>query len=384
MYPNRFLKTALAVLAIVLPYSFLNAQECVRAGLFSSPKGLGVRALVPRGDGRSTTLTIYADQTGIIRGLTTAPGIKFNCSGERTLGAADIGDGRISLFAGPGISLGYAQDYEKGYFVGNTRLEKNPGMLLAASGNIGCLADFGGRLSLMLSFTAEAGIHLRSDERHPQKSLTFYKNGFFQTFYPEAVILYGFGAQKRQGAREAAQRRFRFGIGWGGAVKFFQSYDFQYFNGDKSYVIDRGFDFGTHFNGYVSASAGLNLGDFWALSLSAGYAGISDGRRIFPLELSATLYPSGFRERGLLFTTSAGAALPEKDATRTAFTGGIGTGYHIPIDATTGMDFIIGLRATSDHPDILDDADGKVVDRSRIRRNDAWYGAVSFGIALSF
>jgi hypothetical protein len=101
---------------------------------------------------------------------------------------------RIRMFAGPGIGAGYVRDHDKGRGIDLTTLiSDNPGLAFAASGDIGWRFDFGGFVSLDLSFTAEAGVHARRNERekgYAATSLSIYNNGLMQAFYPQLSIVF--------------------------------------------------------------------------------------------------------------------------------------------------------------------------------------------------
>lgn len=99
-----------------------------------------------------------------------------------------------TFYAGPGVSTGVVRDHDKGRGFDLTSLiSENPGFMFALSGNVGCRFDFGRKLSLDLSFLADAGIHVRVNEKeksYTATSLSVYNNGFIQMFYPQLTILY--------------------------------------------------------------------------------------------------------------------------------------------------------------------------------------------------
>lgn len=151
------------------------------AGLFNSPKGFGVSLwCFNPDDGPANTFTLYADISGMPMGINDTPGIKFNYSRNFAFASYDFEQVFLAMYAGPGVSMGYVHDNGKA----------NRGAMLALSGTAGIHADFGKRISLSFGFSTEAGLHMRKDERFDILDLSFYKNGFFQTWQPNLSILF--------------------------------------------------------------------------------------------------------------------------------------------------------------------------------------------------
>ena len=106
-------------------------------------------------------------------------------------------DGRggftLDLHIGAGGTLGYAFDYEKGYFSSYDReLSHTPGGVIALNCDVGLRVDFRRRLTLDLSFNLEPGIHMRTDPSTGALLLSFYKNGIYRGYYPQLNLLYRF------------------------------------------------------------------------------------------------------------------------------------------------------------------------------------------------
>ena len=168
-----------------------GAQE---AGFFNSPKGFGAQYCFAGNDGVFHTATAYLDIYGIPTSRCSSPGYRFNFSRQyifHTMEHAGVG---YTFYAGPGISTGVVRDHDKGRGFDLTSLiSENPGFMFALSGDVGCRFDFGRKLSLDLSFLADAGIHVRVNEKeksYTATSLSVYNNGFIQIFYPQLTILY--------------------------------------------------------------------------------------------------------------------------------------------------------------------------------------------------
>lgn len=167
-----------------------GAQE---AGFYNSPKGFGAQLRMPVSDGVSHCATAMVDIYGIPTSRCSSPGLRFNFSRMYEFSRIETPEVVYSFHAGPGISAGYVRDHVKGRGFDLTSLiSENPGFMLALSGDIGCRFDFGGRISLNLSFLADIGFHVRRDEAGNSNAanLSVYNNGLIQTFYPQLTFLY--------------------------------------------------------------------------------------------------------------------------------------------------------------------------------------------------
>lgn len=165
-----------------------DAQN-IGIGLFNSPKGFGISL---EQEGRKSpdffnSYTLFADIYGTCTSRTPHPGIKFNASRLYYLDAITGSEATFIFYVGPGISAGYVHDFEKDYLTDFYKaLSKNAGAVLALSGTGGCRFSFNKAIMLDLSFTIEAGMHLRRENGSTKLSL--YKNGIFQTIYPQLTI----------------------------------------------------------------------------------------------------------------------------------------------------------------------------------------------------
>ena len=163
------------LVALCLP---AGAQE---AGFFNSPKGFGAQYS-------------FAEKDGIPTSRCSSPGYRVNFSRQYIFRHMESAGVSYTFYAGPGISTGMVRDHDKGKGFDLTSLiSGNPGFMLALSGDIGCRFDFGRRVALDLSFMADAGIHVRVNEKeksYTATSLSVYNNGLIQFLYPQLTILY--------------------------------------------------------------------------------------------------------------------------------------------------------------------------------------------------
>lgn len=171
----------------------LRAQDRL-LGVFQSPKGAGVTAMLDTAGGWETNiLTLRTDLYGILTGRTRTPGVFFCYTHDYYFFSYEWDDWALLLHAGAGGMLGYAHDFEKGFFSSFDRELTQPmGGVAAVTGSAGLRADFSRRLTLDVSLTAAPGIHLRTDPITGALILSFYKAGVFQTYYPQVNLLYRF------------------------------------------------------------------------------------------------------------------------------------------------------------------------------------------------
>lgn len=170
----------------------VGAQESL--GLYNSVKGFGAVVRTAPSEGIFHSACAFIDIYGVPTSRCSYPGIRVNASRYYTLGQSARGDINYRFYAGPGVTAGYVRDHDKGRGIDLVSLfGDNEGVALALSGGGGCLFDFGGRVCLDLSLTADIGVHIRrnEDERgYFAPSLSIYNNGLIQALYPQLTILF--------------------------------------------------------------------------------------------------------------------------------------------------------------------------------------------------
>ena len=191
MYVRLYTLLAAVFLASVLVPSGLRAQE---AGLFSSPKGVGGVVRLPEKDNVFHSAKFYVDIYGVVTSRCSYPGYKLNVSRQYIFNRLQREGYTMTFYAGPGVCAGYVRDHDKGRGIDFTSLmSDNQGLMFALSEEAGCRFDFGGSVALDLSLTAEAGIHIRRNEREQNYAATYvsiYNNGLMQALYPQLTILF--------------------------------------------------------------------------------------------------------------------------------------------------------------------------------------------------
>lgn len=190
---RRLLHITLLTTLLLTLNTAVRAQQW-RAGLLQSPKGAGITlSLDSRYRPETNIFTVRTDFYGFLSGRTNRIGAVFTYTHDYLFFLADGPDYSIDLHLGAGGSVGYAYDYEKGFFSSFEReLDHTAGGVVALAGNVGVRIDFRRRLSLDLSFCLEPGIHMRTDPGTGALLLTFYKNGIYRGYYPHLNLLYRF------------------------------------------------------------------------------------------------------------------------------------------------------------------------------------------------
>ena len=136
-------------------------------------------------------------------------------------------------------------------------------------------------------------------------------------------------------------------------------------------------------NGHAVAHLTVEFARRWALGLYAGYAGVQQRTRLFPLALRSTYFLESFRDDGRFLFLEGGAGLHETRRSISPF-GRLGYGYRAVLSRRCSIDFSASLRTVVDHPPIYDSSIPGYVSDEDIRRSDALYGAVLLSVALNF
>lgn len=178
--------------------------------------------------------------------------------------------------------------------------------------------------------------------------------------------------------------RLSCGIEWGYNATVLDLYHYNYMDSADGFRIDQKVMKPMYYsNGHATAHLTLEFARRWALGLHAGYAGIQQRTRIFPLALRSTYFMESFREDGQFIFLEGGAGLHETRKIISPF-GRLGYGYRLALSRRSSMDFSASMRAAFDHPPIYDSSIPGYVPEENIRRSDALYGALLLSVALNF
>lgn len=183
---NSVIRTVL-VSVLLATYVPLSANR-PSFGVYSSPKGFGL-TITKEHAKADNSFTLYFDMYGIYMSRTDIPGAKFNYSRIHTFKKWEQEEYSLCFYGGPGCSIGYVFDYEKGW----DKLQRSQGAMTALSYTAGLKMDFSSsKVSLDFSLEPELGLHLRRDNSADNNSLSLYVNGLIQSIYPQVSIFYRF------------------------------------------------------------------------------------------------------------------------------------------------------------------------------------------------
>ena len=167
-----------------------RAQQAA-LGLFSSPKGFGLNGRFDSSFRANAfhDLSVYADTYGIAMGKCFMPGFRLNYSYNTVFHRFAWRGMDCSLYTGPGVSLGWVREFEKGLFDPDVRYFRSPGGMAAVNACFGIQVQCHERVRLDLRWEAQAGIFYQDDNSVQTTILSLYKNGIYQALYPELIIL---------------------------------------------------------------------------------------------------------------------------------------------------------------------------------------------------
>lgn len=181
--------------------------------------------------------------------------------------------------------------------------------------------------------------------------------------------------------------RFTFGIE-GSYIVTAAAYSHSNYIADDGYRVDnRSLTFRPAGNGELLINAGYNITSRMNLAFCSGISGISRGETVIPMSLRFTLFfgKDPMRARWFSFL-DGGAGIAVGRVTPLAPIARIGTGYRISLTRSAKLDFLMSLRGIYTHPQVKEPVDGMPADvpQERLRRSQAFYGALTFGIGLNF
>jgi len=186
-------------------------------------------------------------------------------------------------------------------------------------------------------------------------------------------------------SKAASPVEFRFGIEWLFSANFFNSHQFNYITEEGSRVNDVASSFEYTPNGGVYGCLGLDFLDRFNASLYSGYLGIYSRRNVIPLELRFSFFPGGFHKDGLFVNAGGGIAFQEFiPILNLSYLAHIGGGWRLALSDIVNLDFLLSVQSSFDHPNILNPEGTSYIPEDKVRKNNAQYFAVNFGLALSF
>lgn len=358
-------------------------------GSFQSMKGLGLTYENSVGQNTFNNYTIYADMYGVLTGRTDQLGFKASFSRCNIFLSKDVRGTNIKLFAGPGVSLGYVKDFEKGNLKEIIPLSRNRGFTMGVTGSVGIRADLPRNLILDASLTMECGVHLRQNENGDGKVTSLYMNGLIRSAYPQIGLLYNFSGNS-EGETESGRsierhcNRFKFGIEWGYSCTFYSWTHFNYICSEGYRINNTSSEGCLISNGFILANFGVNATDRLCLSLSSGFVGVSRKNNVIPINIRATEAFKGNCNDGPLCFAEAGIAFPLSIGRKINQQLMLGGGWRFAQTNGISLDILGGLRIYHQNPYITDADTGSIVSEQNVRASDALFVSACFGVALNF
>ena len=175
---------------------------------------------------------------------------------------------------------------------------------------------------------------------------------------------------------------------WGIGEAFFRYHSYN-FDSQEGYRIRgefKGMDFFT--NAEVYAGVDYLMGERFSASATFGFCGLQRHSRCLPLNLRASYYTSSIYNDSALLFLQAGTGIKTRDSVQKAplFLLAAGGGYRFSLTQEGGsaLELLLRIQCSSDHPDLANPESSGLVEKRNIRKNDAYYCALNFSIALSF
>lgn len=185
-------------------------------------------------------------------------------------------------------------------------------------------------------------------------------------------------------ARGDGRARILAGIEWGYDATLLYAYHFNYLETTDGFRIDdRDTQTMLYSNAHACANVTLEFAGRFALGLHAGYAGVRQRTRLFPISLRSAYFFSRYDDDSQFVFLEGGAGLHENRSTVSPF-GKAGYGYRFNLTRRASMDFSASLQCTYDHPPIYDASIPGYIPEENQLRSDALYGALVLAIGINF
>lgn len=202
-----------------------------------------------------------------------------------------------------------------------------------------------------------------------------------------ALLFSPFQASGRDdGAAKRAWPRFTFGIESSYVLTFMNRSHFNFISADGGRRDVKSFSAGLWSNGQFLVHGGVNLTEKVNISLYTGYGGIFVRERMVPVSVRVSWFygRDPMKNRWMSFC-SVGAGFNNPDMlSRISAEGKAGGGYRISLNRHVKMDMLLAFQEVYTHIRAYENDTGSYVPEERLRRNDTWIGAFTFGIGLVF
>ena len=196
------------------------------------------------------------------------------------------------------------------------------------------------------------------------------------------------GVEAKHGGKSGILGTLTFGIE-GSYISTAASYRHFNYISAYGYRIDRKFwNTMYHSNGEFLMHIGVDISDKFNLSVYTGRSGINRGTYVVPLTLRGSCYfgkdPS--KGRWLAFLDAGPGLSGYGDDLSLSGMFKAGTGYRIPLGRYTRLDFLVSFRTVVTGKGIMGSSMSSsiYIPEENLRRSDALYLAMTFGIGITF
>lgn len=167
----------MTVLALVLS---LNSKAQTSIGTYHSAKGFGLGLEIDNSANYCSSFYVIADMMDVWSDMRSSVGAKctytHNIIFKRGVLDRDVS---FDIYAGPGLTGGYARDSGKDY-----------GFIAGISGTGGIRLKFVNKLNISLDFNLDLCCFTVENERYGNMDMSFYKAGVTHFPYPQIRISY--------------------------------------------------------------------------------------------------------------------------------------------------------------------------------------------------
>ena len=348
--------------------AFCQAQYFT-GGTFNSPKGMGLAADFSfRGEGDFSSAGIWLDARDFFGEGDSDIGIKGSFIHNFTIFTASGPQNSLTVYAGPGISMGYVYD-----------IEKDRGVMGALCADVGVRVSLANPLVVSLGFSADLGLHVSKE--NDGTILSLYKEGLIHSYYPELRFMYNFSERPRQGSYAGDNRKVTFAFEWGFYYDIYGNYHYNYIS-PTGPVDVTGKSKGFYSNWFLESGVGYDIVDNLNVSIRGGVSREKSARNSFPLKMRLTGLTNEKAGHRFLAYAEAGPVFYED--LKTGMTARTGGGLRLNLYRSVSLDILAACRMTLTHPGFFDEHSGAIVPAETMHANDEVHLAVSFGTALNF
>ena len=180
--------------------------------------------------------------------------------------------------------------------------------------------------------------------------------------------------------------RFTFGVETSYVLTFLNYSHFNFISIDGGRRNERTLTASALSNGQILLSGGVNISSKLNLSIYTGYSGVYLRERMVPLSLRMSWYSGDdpMKNRWIAFCGLGAGFNDFRNFSKVSAEGKLGCGYRVSLNRSAKLDFLLAFQEIFTHPKAYESDAGNYVPAERLRRNNAFISAFTFGFALVF